>query len=109
MRMPNFATTKLFRAGLISGLHLFLAANVRSYWTHPCFYEEGRCGFGFPFECGYGFPFGPTVLDAASWGAPYRDEIFWGGLAANFFVAFIASTLLGLLCYKLFKSRPAFK
>ncbi len=104
MRLPRPATTKPFLAGSACGVLLFVAANVRSYWRNPCFYEEGQCGFGFPFECGYGFPFSP---DAGR--MPFNSEIIWGGLAANFFVTVIASVLLGLLCNKLFRSRPAFK
>ncbi len=105
MRLPRPAATRPFRAGFGGGLLLFAAANGRSYWRNPCFYEEGQCFFGFPFSCGYGFPFSP--LDGGQ--MPFNSEIIWGGLVANFFVMVIASALLGLLCDKLFRSRPAFK
>ncbi len=104
MRLPDFATTKQFLVGFISGLLFFVMMNVRSYWCNPCFYEHGWCGFGFPFECGYGFPFSPEKARL-----PFNSEIIWGGLVANFFVAVTASILLGILCNKLFKGGTAFK
>jgi hypothetical protein len=109
MRMPYFATTRQFRAGFIAGLLLFLAANVHSYWSNQCFYEEGLCWFGFPFRWGYGFPFGPAVVGPAIEGLPFRSEIFWGRLAANSLIAIAASTIFGLICNKLFKAKRAFK
>lgn len=104
MNVPDYASTRRFRAGFVAGLLLFLAANVHSYRVNPCFYEEGLCGFGLPFQCGYGFPF-----SAEPEGFPFESAIIWGGLVANCFIAVIASTLLGRLCNKLFRHRPAFK
>jgi hypothetical protein len=109
MWMPNFFKSKPFRAGFVCGLFLFVAANVRSYWTNPCFYEHGWCAFGLPFRCGYGFPFSPSILEARTAGLPFRDEIFWGGLVADVFIAVTVSILLGLLCNRLFKTKVALK
>jgi hypothetical protein len=99
MRLPDFVSTKQFLVGFTGGLLLFVAANVRSYWMNLCFYEHGWCGFGFPFECGYGFPFGSTARLL-----PFKSEVFWGGLVANFLAAIMVSILLGLLANKLFKT-----
>ena len=104
MSLPHHTKTVPFRAGFVVGILAFLAANVRSYWVNPCFYEHGWCGFGFPFKCGYGFPFGPTAE-----GLPFRSEIIWGGLVANCFIAVTASILIARLCDKLFKAAPALK
>ena len=104
MGLPSYARTAPFWLGFAAVVLTFLAANVRSYWVNPCFFMEGQCGFGFPFEAGYGFPFSPWLRNL-----PFDSEVIWGGLVANCFIAVTAGILLGRLCNRMFRHRTAFK
>jgi hypothetical protein len=94
--MPNLTTTKQFRAGYIGGLLLFVAANFYSYRRMRCTLDDGWCGFGFPFE----------LYETGGFITQHRLVPF--GLVADTFVAIASSALLGLICNKLFASRPTF-
>ena len=104
MSAPSYTSTRQFRAAFVAGLLLFLAANVHSYWVNPCFFMEGKCGFGFPFEAGYGYPFSPWLRNL-----PFKSEVIWGGLVANCFTAVAFGVILGRLCNLIHRAGTALK
>jgi hypothetical protein len=86
-----------FAAGFLSGLLLFVAANLYSYARMSCMMADGFCGFGFPFEL---YETGGFIT---------ISRILWSGLVADSFIGVTLSVLLGLLCKRLLLHRSDFK
>jgi len=93
--MKYLIQNKVFFAGFIFELFLFIILNIVSQSTTPSFVRE----YGFPFSL-YEWRFGSetnkvgnlTIYDTVK-----VVRIVWSGVVANSFIALISSFIIGLI------------